>query len=158
MSAHFSPTSFSAGLVIGALLSAAWLYGGVSELPDLWGPSSTTSSVKSDVSESRLLSVADQSAGSEVMVASVATASPGVWVAVRETVGETLGNVLGAARVGGPRENVVVSLLRATEPSRTYALQLYRDDNNGTFDLKMNSVYVDFETGSRVVVYFKTLP
>ncbi len=81
---------------------------------------------------------------------------PGVWVAVRETSGRDLGNVLGATRVVGPHSNIEVSLLRPTEPNRTYAVELYRDDNNGAFDPAVNSVYVDFDTGARVVAYFTT--
>ena len=100
--------------------------------------------------------MSDQAAGSAVIVDSVTVPPPGVWVAVRETGGDTLGNVLGAMRVGGPRMNVSVPLLRATEPGHTYAVQLYRDDNNGLFDPTLNSVYVDFTTDARVVVYFKT--
>jgi hypothetical protein len=79
-----------------------------------------------------------------------------VWVAVREVVGDELGNVLGAVRVSGPKSGVSVPLLRATEPGRSYAVQLYRDDGNGAFDVVVNSVYVDFDTGARVVAYFTT--
>ena len=81
---------------------------------------------------------------------------PGVWVAVREVQGGDLGNVLGAARASGPRSNLSVPLLRATEPGHSYAVELYRDDNGGAFDPSVNSVYVDFTTGARVVEYFTT--
>jgi hypothetical protein len=81
---------------------------------------------------------------------------PGVWVAIREVSGRDLGNVLGAVRVVGPHTSVVVPLLRATEPNRSYAVQLYRDDGDGAFDPSINSVYVDFDTGARVVEYFTT--
>jgi len=64
--------------------------------------------------------------------------------------------VLGAARVNGPRSFVSVSLLRATEPNSSYAIELYRDDCNGEFDLATDSVYVDFATGAPVIAYFTT--
>jgi hypothetical protein len=91
-----------------------------------------------------------------VLIASLTVPPPGVWVAVRELSAGELGNVLGAVRVGGPRSNVSIPLLRATEAGHQYAVELYRDDNNGVFDPAVNSVYVDFGTGARVVVYFKT--
>ena len=80
----------------------------------------------------------------------------GGWGGGRETIGSDLGNVLGAARVGGPRTGISVTLLRATEPNRSYAVELYRDDNEGVFDAATNSVYIDFDTSAPVVAYFKT--
>ncbi len=110
-----------------------------------------------DSSDSGAVSVSDQVAGASVLVDSVTVPPPGVWVTVQETRGNTLGNVLGATLVNGPISNVVVSLLRNTEPNRTYAVVLYRDGGNGgLFDLKTDSVYVDFDSGKRVVVPFKT--
>ena len=91
-----------------------------------------------------------------VTVESVTVPPPGVWVAVREMNGNELGNVLGAAWVNGPKSEVSVSLLRATKPGSSYAVQLYRDDGTGVFDSSINSVYVDFDTGTRVVAYFTT--
>lgn len=87
---------------------------------------------------------------------SVTVPPPGVWVAVREVQGNDLGNVLGAARAAGPRSNLSVPLLRATKAGRQYAVELYRDDNGGSFDPAANSVYVDFDTGARAVAYFTT--
>ncbi len=152
---RFSLTSFVAGVIIGVLLVGAWLLGTNSALMPI--PSGSTSTgANATTSSSGAVAVSDQAAGSAVIVDSVTVPPPGVWVAVRETGGDTLGNVLGAMRVGGPRMNVSVPLLRATEPGHTYAVQLYRDDNNGLFDPTLNSVYVDFTTDARVVVYFKT--
>ncbi len=92
-----------------------------------------------------------------MLVDSVTVPPPGVWVTVQETHGDSLGNVLGATRVHGPLSNVVVSLLRNTEPNRTYAVVLYRSDGDGgLFNLKTDSVYVDFDSGKRVVVPFRT--
>jgi len=141
--------------MLGALLAGAWFLGGDSALVPASLPGIAGNGDSSPL-ESGVLSISAQSAGDTVVVGSVSVSSPGVWVAVRETSGSDLGNVLGAARVGGPRGEVPISLLRATEPGRRYAVQLYRDDNSGAFDPATNSVYVDFDTGARVVVYFTT--
>lgn len=157
MIAHFSSSSFVAGVIFGALLAGAWFLGGS---PTGLLPSSSSSlipsSERSAPPESGAVAVNNQPAGDTVLVESVTVAPPGVWVAVREMNGDDLGNVLGAARVAGPRTGVPISLLRATEPNRSYAVELYRDDNNGAFDPSANSVYVDFDTGARVVAYFTT--
>lgn len=153
-------SSFVAGIMLGALLAGAWFLGGVSVPLSRPVPSSSfiATSTGPSSSESGAISVADQSAGNTVIIESVTVPPPGVWIAVREMQGNDLGNVLGAARASGPRSNFSVPLLRATEPSRSYAVELYRDDNNGAFDPSMNSVYVDFNTDTRVVAYFTTAP
>ncbi len=159
MMQRFSAYSFIAGIMLGALLTAAWFFDGSVRFaaPFTTAPplASTTASF---ILESGAVFVADQPSGESVLVESVTVPPPGVWVAVREMNGRDLGNVLGAARVVGPHTNITVSLLRATEPSRSYAVQLYRDDNDGAFDPFANSVYVDFDTGARVVAYFTTAP
>ncbi len=156
MMARFSASSFIIGLMFGLLLAGAWLFRGDFSFAPLSPSSTLITGTASPSPVSGAVAVADQPAGDSVVVESVTVPPPGVWVAVREMSGNDLGNVLGAARVGGPRSNVVVPLLRATEPSRPYAVQLYRDDNNGAFDPSLNSVYVDFDTGARVVAYFTT--
>lgn len=156
MTPRFSPISFIAGVMLGILLTGVWFFGGNSASVFSWPSERAVSPTGDSVPESDAVAVVDQKAGTEVVVTSVAVPPPGVWVAVRETVGSDLGNVLGAARVGDPRTDVSIPLLRATEPNRSYAIQLYRDDNGGAFDPALNSVYVDFNTGTRVVVYFKT--
>jgi len=153
---RFSTSSFIFGVMLGAVIVGAWYFGG--DARALYSASQGLSATTTDatLTESGAVSVADQPAGGSVTVESVTVPPPGVWVAVREVSGKDLGNILGAARVVGPHGNVVVSLLRPTEPQRTYAVELYRDDNNGAFDLSTNSVYVDFDTGARVVSYFTT--
>lgn len=155
MMKSFSTPSFVLGVMAGALLTGTWFFG--NEL-GIGVPSTVPFSSASQPSEkdSGTVAVEDQSAGDSVMVESVTVPPPGVWVAVREIIGTNLGNVLGAARVTGPRSQFAVPLLRATLPGRTYAVQLYRDDNGGAFDPQLNSVYVDFDTGERVVTYFET--
>jgi len=155
MTQRFSTGSFVAGVMLGALLVGAWFSNDGIKLAPLFS-SSSTATTGSGIPESGAVSVATQPPGENVVIESLTVPPPGVWVAVREANGTDLGNVLGAARVIGPHSSVTVSLLRPTEPNRSYAVQLYRDDNNGEFDPAVNSVYVDFDTGARVVAYFST--
>lgn len=155
MMKNFSTSSFIVGVMVGALLTGAWLFGSEFGLA-MPSPSSYTASSQPAPKDSGAVSVANQPAGESVVVESVTVPPPGVWVAVREILGNDLANVLGAARATGPRSQFTVPLLRATLPGRSYAIQLYRDDNAGAFDPAQNSVYVDFDTGERVVVYFAT--
>ncbi len=153
MKGYFSVNSFIAGIMFGILLTGAWFFS------DSFTPAPSPSSSADttiEMQEGGSVSVGPQSAGNTAVVESVTVPPPGVWVAVREVVDDELGNVLGAARVKGPRSNVSIPLLRATEPGRTYAIQLYRDDAGGVFDVTTNSIYVDFDTGMRVVTYFTT--
>lgn len=153
----FSPYSFVAGVMVGALFAGAWFLREPLAAMRSGSLPEEASRVPSAAQGSSAISVADQPAGDSVIVESVTVPPPGVWVAVREVIGGSLGNVLGAARVGGPRSQVVISLLRATEPGRAYAIELYRDDESGAFDPATFSVYVDFDTGARVVAYFTTV-
>lgn len=152
----FSARSFAIGIVLGAALTGAWFLGGGIRLP-VFSPRMATSTGVNVVSESNAVSVAAQPAGDTVVVESVTVPPPGVWVAVREVRGGELGNVLGAERASGPRSNFIIHLLRATEPDRPYAIELYRDNGDGAFDLAKDSAYVDFDTSARVIAPFRTL-
>ncbi len=161
MTKTFSMGSFVGGFMLGAVLIAAWLLGGdlTAITPSTYAPAapdSVSGTTRPTAAESGAVSIADQPAGSSVTVESVTVPPPGVWVAVREMNGSDLGNVLGAVRVTGPRSNVTVPLLRATEAGSTYAVELYRDDGNDEFNLSTDSVYVDFATGEPVIAYFTT--
>ncbi len=158
MKKPFSTRSFAAGLVLGVVLASAWFLGArpVSTSPFLPSSAFLATSTVPALPQSGAISVSNQAAGATVFVESLTVPPPGVWVAVREMNGNELGNVLGAVRVGGPRSNISVPLLRATEPGRTYAVELYRADSTDTFDLNTLSVYVDFDTGEPVIAYFTT--
>jgi hypothetical protein len=157
MTKNFSLYSFVAGVMLGALLAGAWFFGGdLSLLPPESSLRPSSSGMQNTIPKSGAITVVEQPAGDSVIVESVTVPPPGVWIAVREVNGDELGNVLGAARVTGPRSEVSIPLLRATEPGRAYAVQLYRDDATGPFDPATYSVYVDFDTGARVVAYFTT--
>ncbi len=156
MIGRFSTNSFIAGIMVGVLLTGVWfLRGDLTITPKM--PSSSATSTTTGIQKSGRISIANQPSGGTVIVESVTVPPPGVWVAVREINGGDLGNILGATRVNGPRRDVPVPLLRATESGRPYAVQLYRDDANGIFDIGVNSAYVDFDTGARAVAYFTTV-
>lgn len=143
--------------MLGMLLAGAWFLGDSATFALLQPSSSfSASSTPAIIPESGAVAVVDQRSGNTVIVASVTVPPPGVWVAVREVNGNALGNVLGAARALGPKTDFSIPLLRPTEPNRSYAVQLYRDDGSVFFSPAINSVYVDFETSARVVEYFST--
>ena len=153
----FSTGSFVAGVMLGVLLTGAWFFSeNTASMPA--SSFSVATSTETAASKSGALSVINQPAGMSISVESVTVPPPGVWIAAREMNGTDLENVLGAARVNGPRSNVSISLLRSTEANHSYAVELYRDDNNGSFDPSVNSVYVDFNTGAPVIAYFTTAP
>ncbi len=156
MMKHFSTGSFIVGIILGIMLMSIQYYRGFtigSEPPEsLFIATSTVPAIK----EGGSISIINQMPGNTVTVESITVSSPGVWVAVREIVDNDLGNVLGAVRVNGPASNIIIPLLRSTEPDRRYAIQLYRDDSGKSFDAGINSVYVDFDTGMRAVAYFTT--
>lgn len=168
MKNYFSVGSFVAGIMLGVFFAGTYFLGDDTlslPLPILSTGKQALNSPFSELENTNLptrgsgaVSVVDQLAGTTVAVESVTVPPPGVWVAVREVTGRNLGNVLGAVRVDGPKSAVSVPLLRATEPNRPYAIQLYRDDGDGSFDLARNSAYVDFDTGASVIAYFKTTP
>lgn len=155
---YISMYSFVAGFMIGALLAGIYFIGNAPiSFPGSIPPFMATSTNTKPTSEtSGTISVANQTSGSSVVIESVTVPPPGVWIAVREVQDINLGNVLGAAHVDGPRSAVTVSLLRATEPGKQYAVELYRNDSNEGFNPSTNSVYIDFDTSAPVIAYFTT--
>lgn len=156
MMKHFSIGSFIVGALLGVLFMSVQFYRGFTNHAQppqaLFNATSTSATITNGGS----VSVATQAAGNSVVVESVTVPAPGVWVAVREIIDNDLGNVLGAIHINGPLSNITVPLLRPTEPGRTYAVQLYRDDAGGTFSASVNSAYIDFDTGVKAVAYFTT--
>lgn len=150
----FSMSSLVAGFMLGAIAVGIWTLSGSLSLSQTVSLSDTRTSKLQP--ESGAISVANQPAGSEVVIESVTVPPPGVWVAIREVGANDLGNVLGAARVNGPHTFVTVPLLRPTQAGLSYAVELYRDDGGEAFDLANDSVYIDFATGAPVISYFTT--
>jgi hypothetical protein len=81
------------------------------------------------------ISVDDQRAGSLVFVKHTEVSKP-TWIAVREVVDGSIGNILGAEMVTVATDDVPVTLLRSTVVGGQYAVFLYQDDGNGEFDFK----------------------
>lgn len=90
---------------------------------------------------SSAIEVVDQPAGRATLVARAALPALG-WVVVHEVQADgTLGNALGASRrEAGVHQGVVVDLLRGTEPGKTYAVLVYEDNGNKTFELHDDAV------------------
>lgn len=162
--ASLSRTSiFVGGFMVGFVLAAAWFLNAsdVSSLLENSAETQPRASAETNTpytTSSTRVSVEAQRAGDVVLVASVTAPAPGVWVAVQEVAGNELGNVLGAARARETVSNLSIPLLRKTEAGKTYVITLYRDDGDDLFSIATDSVYIDFETGERVAVGFKTLP
>lgn len=156
MKKAFSMNSFVVGFMLGSVVIAAWFIGIDTPVSLLLPRTEISAPTQKTVPESGAISVVNQGAGTEVTVESVTVPPPGVWIAVREVFGEDLGNVLGAVRVTGPESNLTIPLLRSTVPDLTYAVQLYRDNGDDTFDVSSDSVYVDFGTGAPVIERFTT--
>lgn len=147
---------FAAGVAVGLALAMLWfLHDDFAKEPV--APTGVSTSTQSGLlnNPSGAVAVSDQGAGDSVRIDSITVPPPGVWIAVRESSTSGLGNILGATRVHGPASAVTVSLLRATTPGRVYAVELYRDNGDTVFDINSDSVYVDFDTGARVVALFK---
>lgn len=165
MGKSFSLQPFAIGLVLGVVLATAWFYGHttkptINDATHQGSSEATSSAVQNSqptpVDISGALSVSNQSAGSSVLIESVTVPPPGVWVAVREIDGGTLGNILGAVRAKGPRSAFMVPLLRNTKPGTTYAVELYRDNGDELFNAGSDSTYVDFSSDNPVIAYFTT--
>jgi hypothetical protein len=96
--------------------------------------SSTKTSATSNptaIANGESVTVANQSAGTKVMVKSVNLSQEG-WVAIRDKTGVILGAALFPA---GTQTNVEVPLLRATTAGSRYQVLLYYDDGNKNFNL-----------------------
>ncbi len=94
----------------------------------------------SAVDESAMIAISDQQAGDVVLVNAVALGSQG-WVAIREGNAGQLGNILGARRIdAGAWSTIAVELLRGTEVGKAYFAVLYKDNGDGEFDHKTDSL------------------
>lgn len=86
------------------------------------------------------IEVSDQSAGKSVSVKKSKLSSLG-WIAVHENINGELGNVLGArAYSTGEHFDVVVPLLRGTTAGQTYHVGIYKENGDGKFDRKTDTL------------------
>ena len=97
------------------------------------------------------VSVDDQRAGSLVFIKHTEASKP-TWIAVREIVDGSIGNILGAEMVTGATDDVPVTLLRSTVAGQKYAVYLYQDDGDGQFDFKKDLLIT--QSGSPVAAEF----
>ncbi|MDP2650185.1 MAG: hypothetical protein Q8P16_01335 [bacterium] len=151
--------SFVGGFVLGVVAIWVWdatvVDDSLQQMPELDGVSETTSTEESGViglpspangtatstpengaiAETGVILVADQKAGSPVMVRSVTLESDG-WIVVHEERSGVVGNALGAVRRdAGAYIDVRIPLLRPTAEGARYFVVLYRDNGDRMFNL-----------------------
>lgn len=98
------------------------------------------------------VTVANQPAGSEVVVTEVAL-NRTTWVAVKEELPAGGGSILGAQRLeSGLSDQATIKLLRPTVPGGQYAVLLYEDNGDLLFDHKTDQLLT--ELGQPLVVRF----
>jgi hypothetical protein len=104
------------------------------------------------VSGQASVTVQGQKAGSQVTIGQVETSNP-TWIAVREVVNGTVGNILGARLVASTASNVSVNLLRATKAGQTYKIFLYQDDGYKKFNFQKDKLVTsnDIPVGAEFV-------
>ena len=100
--------------------------------------------------------VVDQTAGTRVLIASVAFTNDG-WVVIHEDASGKPGRILGAQRfIAGNYKDVSVDLLRGTVAGESYSAMLHTDDGDHTFD-DAKDVPVTNANGMPVMANFRTL-
>ncbi len=119
------------GLIVGDIA-------GVALFKDRNEPSNTSASSVVATTTPFHLTLTGQKAGNAVWV-SEALVATSTWLAVREHNGDLLGRILGARRVdGGDTKGITIELLRPTTAYLMYAVVLYEDDGDNTFDNKVD--------------------
>ena len=97
------------------------------------------------------VAVDDQKAGNLVFVKHTEVSKP-TWIAVREMLGDNVGNILGAQMITNTSDDVPVTLVRGTVAGKNYAVFLYQDDGNGQFEFKKDPM-IDMD-GTPVAAMF----
>lgn len=117
---------------------------------------SNVSTNNNAVVEGYTFSVADQTSGDSVQVSQVSFEKK-AWIAVRDDMNGTMGNILGAYlyQEGVVQNNPIDGLLRATKPASSYYAVVYIDDGDMLFDFKKDTLLVDAQ-GTVVSKQFKT--
>jgi hypothetical protein len=101
------------------------------------------------------ITVKEQMPGGTVSVEYVEISEDG-WVVVHETEAGHVLNALGAARLDvGTHDDVLIELLRETNPGGTYAIILYTDNGNKEFEIRGDLPMIDVE-GNPVMQSFRT--
>ncbi len=148
------------GLIAGFVIGWYW-YKGVCQKRDLAGITDTNMSDETDntsasstdetmsttapkniyqtVTGEASVVVDAQKAGTQVTIKTIEITAP-TWVAVREVVKGTIGNILGARLVASTGNTVMVDLLRATKAGTTYKVFLYQDDGDAKFNFQKDKL------------------
>ena len=132
-----------AGLIVGFLVGWYWPRDGASLTVDTTNLISTSTvsvvplpaNVYETIEATSSVSVDDQKAGNLVFVKHTEVTKP-TWIAVREMLGDVVGNILGAQMITSTSDDVPVTLVRGTVAGGKYAVFLYQDDGNGQFEFK----------------------
>jgi len=119
----------------------------VAETPKTEGASYATST-------SAAVIINDQNAGLEVELTEVVLDKSG-WVAIHEDAGGALGNILGAQLFDAGEGKGTVSLLRATDPGKTYYAVVYTDNGDRQFD-RVSDLKAVIE-GKEIMTVFHTI-
>ena len=137
------------GIVIGFALG--WYFRG-----PLLNQSQSNQDTKINLPENpkESIAISDQDSGESVMISHVVV-SEDSWIAVREVVDGTMGNILGAGRLSsGEYFDVSIPLLRPTSPSGEYSAVIYKDNGSGEFEYNFDFLVTD---GSKPIsASFKT--
>ena len=137
--------TFFPGVVVGgALIMAVQTFTGREVVP-VQSPVANAETKTNTVSETgQTLAVVDQPAGRAVMIQKV-TLDATSWIAVRDLNNDgSVGNILGAVRRNtGAHSDVIIDLLRSTEPEKKYAVVLFTDNGDGTFSTKSDAPYMN---------------
>ncbi len=100
---------------------------------------------KTSSASGETITVVDQLAGDQVVVADVTLSKPS-WVVIRDTNKWALG----AAWFSGSSKSVVVPLLRKTVPGHTYEAVMYVDDGDKKFAVHGSDMMVTGSEGAPV--------
>jgi hypothetical protein len=96
------------------------------------------------------ITVLDQPAGANVIVAEVNLTKPS-WVAVRDTRGW----YPGAAWFSGSQKSVVIPLMRNTEAGQSYEVVIFIDNGDKKFELRGGDTLLTTNSGTPVSATFK---
>lgn len=108
----------------------------------------TTSSPASSEDSEGAISVADQAAGSAVVIDTLNLPTESGWVVVRDYVDGVAGKILGAARYSTDEGLIpkTVELMRGTTAGNTYQVVFFTNTGDKKFDLTEDTLIDGIET------------
>jgi hypothetical protein len=147
-------TVFVGGLIIG--LGLYWVFDrDEAAQTNVQNETPATSTTAATIQGNSGVIILEQTAGRSVKISQLAFEQAG-WVAIRDDVNGAPGpRILGAQLFAKGATSGQVSLLRATEPGKSYYALLHVDDGNTkAFDSKMDKPLLD-ASGKQVMVRFQ---